>query len=73
MNFASTGVDNYQIAYQDGDAFVQSFGSFNVQHVESLVSGAPEPGVWALMIAGLGLVGAALRFGQRRRINPVLA
>lgn len=31
----------------------------------------PEPGAWALMIAGFGLAGAALR--NRRRAAPVLA
>ena len=30
------------------------------------VSGAPEPSTWALMIAGVGLIGSALRFGRRR-------
>ena len=30
-------------------------------------SAAPEPGVWALMIAGLGLIGAALRFSRRHQ------
>lgn len=31
------------------------------------VLGAPEPGAWALMLAGFGLVGAALR-GRRRKL-----
>jgi len=34
------------------------------------LSAAPEPGAWALMIAGFGLTGAALR---RRRAGPALA
>jgi hypothetical protein len=29
-------------------------------------SAAPEPSSWALMIAGVGLIGGALRFGRRR-------
>ena len=35
----------------------------------SIVSGAPEPGIWALMIAGIGFMGAALRFGRRRDLS----
>lgn len=31
-----------------------------------IVSAAPEPGVWALMMVGVGMIGAALRFGRRR-------
>lgn len=30
------------------------------------VSAAPEPGVWTLIIVGIGLMGAALRLGRRR-------
>ena len=29
------------------------------------ISAAPEPTTWALMIAGVGMIGAALRFGRR--------
>ena len=29
------------------------------------ISAAPEPSTWALMIAGVGMVGGALRFGRR--------
>src|SRR5687767_9962126 len=31
------------------------------EHVHSLPAAIPEPGTWALMIAGFGLAGAALR------------
>ena len=31
-----------------------------------VVSAAPEPGLWVLMIAGVGLMGAMLRFSRRR-------
>ena len=33
---------------------------------ETPVSAAPEPSAWALMIAGVGVMGAALRLGRRR-------
>ena len=33
---------------------------------EVSVSAAPEPSTWALMIAGVGVMGAALRFARRR-------
>jgi hypothetical protein len=36
----------------------------------TLAAAAPEPGAWALMIMGLGMVGAALR---RRQGGPVVA
>lgn len=32
----------------------------------SFTSSAPEPGTWALLLAGVGMVGSALRFGRRR-------
>jgi hypothetical protein len=31
----------------------------------SPISGAPEPGVWALMIAGVAMIGATLRVSRR--------
>ncbi len=37
------------------------------------ISSAPEPGAWALMIAGVGLAGAAFRRGRRYRIAGQLA
>lgn len=72
-NFPATGVDSYQIAYQDGDTLTQSFGSFDVQHVESDVSAAPEPAAWLLLILGVGLTGAMLRFDRRKKGAAVSA
>ncbi len=40
--------------------------------ISPLVSAAPEPSAWALMLGGVGVAGAALRFSHRRR-RPVLA
>lgn len=46
-------------------------GSFHIGldaiSVEALTSGVPEPGSWAMLIAGFGLTGAAAR---RRRAKP---
>ncbi len=42
----------------------QSGNDFAVDNI-SLTSAAPEPGTWVLMLAGVGLAGAALR-GRRR-------
>ncbi len=35
------------------------------------ISAAPEPGVWALMIAGVAMIGSALRFSRKQ--NGALA
>ena len=37
------------------------------------ISSAPEPGMWALMIAGVGLAGAAFRRSRRYRTAGLLA
>ena len=44
------------------DVFSDNTGSFTI----SVGEAAPEPSTWALMIAGLGVVGVALRSGRRR-------
>ena len=70
LNFALFSLDNFQVAYDDNGQSTYAYGSLNVDHVESIVtevSAAPEPGVWALMIAGIGLMGAALH--RRRRLG----
>ena len=46
--------------------FGDNSGDFTVTTSGSAsVSAAPEPSTWALMIAGVGLVGGALRYGRR--------
>lgn len=54
------------------DGNVTDVRQFRIGGVESIggVGVVPEPGVWALMIAGFGLVGAANR---RRNRTPVVA
>lgn len=54
-------------SYSTGDGKVWSTGAFQVSpYVQTAV---PEPATWAMMIAGFGLAGAALR----RRTNLALA
>ncbi len=38
-----------------------------------ILSAAPEPSIWALMIAGVAMVGGALRFGGRRKTIAAVA
>ena len=44
-----------------------------VVYGDPAVSAAPEPSVWALLIAGVAMVGAALRSGRKRRLGTSLA
>ena len=39
----------------------------------AVVAPAPEPSTWALMIAGVGITGAALRLGRRREDRRAVA
>lgn len=59
--------DDFPVGTVVGQAFVTLTEDQMPTHVHDLDTGAvPEPGTWALMIAGFGLVGAALR---RRRMS----
>jgi hypothetical protein len=61
------GAGNYTLWFQDGEGVANY--SFNA--VISAVTGAvPEPRTWIQMIAGFGLIGAALRV--RRRAQRVI-
>ncbi len=52
--FAGVAYDNYN-------------GEFVASNLKvSAISAAPEPSVWMLMIAGLAMVGGALRIGRKR-------
>ena len=59
--------DDFQIAYMDAvtGETVTSTGTLDVEFVSSTVSDAPEPAVWASMMAGVALMGAML--ARRRR------
>jgi hypothetical protein len=47
-------------------AYGDNFNTANAPGITLTVSTAPEPAAWALMIAGVGLVGGALRLGRRQ-------
>ena len=74
-SFAATGS---LYAYLD-QGFKTSEGSFVITSVgntstfleNATVSAAPEPSIWAMMIAGVAMVGAMLRFGRRREASLV--
>jgi hypothetical protein len=38
-----------------------------------LTSGVPEPGVWVMMLAGVAMMGAAIRFNRKRGIAALAA
>lgn len=68
LDYSSTGALKFG-AMPTGVSFTSDSGVFNPGRltIPGAVSGVPEPGVWALMITGFGMLGSALR---RRR--PVL-
>ena len=58
---------NYSSFDALGGALINASGDFKPTEVQvSLASGAPEPSTWALLFAGVGLVGMAMRFHRRR-------
>lgn len=69
------GVTNRRFYFDFGGStvdtvvFKSTSNSFEFDNIA--VSAVPEPGVWALMIAGFGMMGAALR--RRRSVAGVLA
>jgi len=66
--FRGTGT----VTYADGSYILTSFPTgYPSGHSTVTVTyflGAPEPVAWMMMVAGFGMVGAALR--QRRRVRP---
>jgi hypothetical protein len=53
-------IGEYALGYDSAVSFSR-WGTW----ISNVSMAAPEPGVWAMMIAGLGMVGSALR--RRRR------
>jgi hypothetical protein len=71
-----TGATQIQLGFND-DIFADNTGSLQVcvgdttAACNALITPVPEPNTWLLMIAGLGLAGAALRW--RRRTATAIA
>jgi hypothetical protein len=62
----STYLPEFDPNATDGDFYI-------VGSVSEAVSAAPEPGAWALMIAGVAMVGGMLRYSARSRLRPAPA
>ena len=60
-------------ASQDDGVYTNGGGSPVLRVTEGGVAPVPEPGAWALMILGVGGVGAALRRGAVRTAEPIAA
>lgn len=57
---------------RNGRAYFNIHSStFGGGEIRGFLAPVPEPGTWALLIAGFGLVGSALRRQQRRAVKPV--
>jgi hypothetical protein len=60
------GQDYFGFAYTT-DSTLRGFGYETVADQSITASAVPEPSVWAMMFAGVALMGAALRFGGKKR------
>ncbi|PZU49427.1 MAG: hypothetical protein DI568_05435 [Sphingomonas sp.] len=67
MDFGNTV--SFSIILPDGYSYV-SAGGLTFRPLNPSTGGVPEPAIWAMMIAGFGLTGAALR--RRQRVAAVL-
>ena len=52
-------------SYSIADGATDGEGRLTIS--DTSISAAPEPGTWGLMLAGVALLGATLRFGRRRQ------
>jgi hypothetical protein len=64
LTLTSITLDNNNTG--NGDAFIAAFTG---EGVTAVTGGVPEPATWAMMVGGLGLVGATIR--RRRNIMAV--
>ena len=61
------GQDYFGFAYTT-DSTLRGFGYETVANQSITASAVPEPSVWAMMFAGVALIGAALRFSRKRGV-----
>jgi hypothetical protein len=65
---APAGATELYLGTADTYQYNNNTGSFNVS-----VTGVPEPGTWAMMVVGLGIIGAGLRFSRRKNVLGIAA
>jgi hypothetical protein len=65
----TSGFSDVPVAERAASAFVRDNAVFNVNYAFKISDAVPEPGSWALMVVGFGIVGA----GMRRRSAVVAA
>ena len=73
-----TSADSYNLYSNPGDfllkASVDPIGyPQNGQAITLNVSAVPEPGVWMMMLAGVALMGASIRFSRKRGVAALAA
>ena len=71
--FAASGISGgvvYNNAFLYNGAGL-SYITMSVSNVNLAIAAAPEPSIWALMITGVGMAGAALRFGRRSGADAI--
>lgn len=54
-------IDDFVVQGEASAGFVDFIQIYDTALTDGVVPGVPEPGIWALMIGGFGLVGAAMR------------
>lgn len=59
------------VTFNDGDP-TPTFGEFTLS-ITSVSDAVPEPSTWMMMIAGFGLLGGAMRYGNNTRIGAKTA